>query len=185
MTVLRKKAAKRGRRYVIVHAGNSEGWIGEPLIWEARIGDGDYHKNMDGDIFEKYMENLCKVCKDKGHQKVVFYLDNARRVHSAPSFSGSSYSGPCNSEPSYPGTNYSGPSTQDQGAQDQIAAAEESNTTRRTLSTLRKSELIDRLMSLNNDLKKEDLVLKKRKNLYSMARQSEYQVPFTVEEIAR
>jgi hypothetical protein len=33
---------------------------------------------MNSAIFEEYMESLCKFCKDKGHEKVVFCMDNAK-----------------------------------------------------------------------------------------------------------
>jgi hypothetical protein len=79
MTVLRKKEKNRGRRYVIVHAGGVDGWVGEPLIWEAKTGSkGDYHDNMNADIFEDYMRKLCLACKEKGYSKVVFCMDNAK-----------------------------------------------------------------------------------------------------------
>ena len=79
MTVLRKNNG-RGRRYVIVHAGCMEGWIGEPRIWEANSSSKvpDYHDNMNATIFEDYMDKLCRHCQDKGYEKVVFCMDNAK-----------------------------------------------------------------------------------------------------------
>lgn len=76
MTVARK--GTKGRRYVLLHAGCENGWIGEPRVWEANSTSKDYHENMNSAIFEEYMESLCKFCKDKGHEKVVFCMDNAK-----------------------------------------------------------------------------------------------------------
>jgi len=79
MTVFQKNGNNRGRRYVIVHAGCIDGWVGEPLIWEAKTGSkGDYHDNMNATIFEEYMEKLCLACKEKGYSKIVFCMDNAK-----------------------------------------------------------------------------------------------------------
>ncbi|KAF9080744.1 hypothetical protein BGX23_001735 [Mortierella sp. AD031] len=56
---------------------------------------------------------------------------------------------------------------------------------RRTLSQLNKSELIDRLLKLNSKLDPNDLQKLKKPELYSMARLPEYQIPLAVEEILR
>ena len=73
MAVLRKNNG-RGRRYVTVHAGCEEGWIGEPKIWEANSSNKipDYHEDMNAKIFEEYMEELFRHCVKKEHSKVVF-----------------------------------------------------------------------------------------------------------------
>ncbi|KAF9945696.1 hypothetical protein BGZ72_001098 [Mortierella alpina] len=77
MTVLRKNATNRGRRYVIVHAGSADRWIGTPRVWEAKSGGDDYHSNMNSDIFEAYMKDLCDDCQSRGYSKVVFCMDTA------------------------------------------------------------------------------------------------------------
>jgi hypothetical protein len=56
---------------------------------------------------------------------------------------------------------------------------------RKTLSTLNKPELIDRLVRLNPALDANQLNQCKKPELYSMARQPEYQVPLAVEEITQ
>jgi hypothetical protein len=82
MTVYRRA---RGRRYIIVHSGSKEGWVGEPRIWIANEHNGDYHKSMNASAFEEYFEELCRYCKqDKEYPSVVFCMDNAsyhRREH--------------------------------------------------------------------------------------------------------
>jgi hypothetical protein len=147
MTVLRKNNG-RGRRYVIVHAGCEEGWIGEPKIWEANSSSKtpDYHENINARIFEEYMEELCRHCVEKGHREVVFRMDNAKYHR-----------------------------------REALGSNTEEN--RKTLSTLKKSELIDRLIKINPTLDANQLNQCKRPELYSMARQVEYQVPLAVEEI--
>jgi len=75
MTVYRRK---RGRRYIIVHAGSKEGWVGEPKIWVANEHNEDYHKSMNALAFEEYFEELCRHCKqEREYPKVVFCMDNA------------------------------------------------------------------------------------------------------------
>lgn len=75
-TVLRKG---KGRRYVIVHAGCEDGWIGTPRVWVANSSSGDYHDNMNSRIFLEYMNELFASCKEKApEKKFVFVLDNAK-----------------------------------------------------------------------------------------------------------
>ncbi|KAG0199210.1 hypothetical protein BGX33_011800, partial [Mortierella sp. NVP41] len=149
MTVFRKNNG-RGRRYVIVHAGCQEGWIGEPKIWEASSSNTvpNYHENMNARVFEEYMDKLCQHCVEKGHKEVVVCMDNAK----------------------YHRREFTGPDCEQ---------------SRRTLSQLNKSELIDRLLKLNSKLDPNDLQKLKKPELYSMARLPEYQIPLAVEEILR
>jgi hypothetical protein len=76
-----KRGSGKGPRWMIVHAGSAEcGWIGEPLVVKAKkTNSGDYHKNMDSDMFQSYFEDLCKHVKEKfpDRRKVVFHMDNA------------------------------------------------------------------------------------------------------------
>jgi hypothetical protein len=141
MTVFRRE---KGRRYIIVHAGSKEGWVGEPKIWVANEPNGDYHKNMNAVAFEEYFEELCRHCKEeKEYPKVVFCMDNAR-YHRR--------------ELQVDGTN-------------------------KTLSQLKKEELIQRLVRMGVP---EDRVKKrKRSELYEMAKEDRYAIPLAVEEIAR
>lgn len=55
--------------------------------------------------------------------------------------------------------------------------------THKTLSTLNKSELIERLVRLNPELDEGNLQKCKKPELYIMARKPEYHAPLAVEEI--
>uniref|UniRef100_A0A6P7G4Q8 Uncharacterized protein LOC114337704 n=1 Tax=Diabrotica virgifera virgifera TaxID=50390 RepID=A0A6P7G4Q8_DIAVI len=54
-----------GKRYIILHAGNDEGFIPDAsLIFSSTKNTGDYHGNMDANIFEEWFEeNLLKKLK--------------------------------------------------------------------------------------------------------------------------
>ena len=73
---------KHGCRWVIVHCGGADGWIGTPLVFEANSSVADYHKNMNADVFEEYFSDLCskivhhypEECLRKG---IYIYMDNA------------------------------------------------------------------------------------------------------------
>jgi hypothetical protein len=73
-----------------VHAGGASGWIGDPSVFEANSSSGDYHSNMNAEIFEEYLERLCLHCYRSGYSKVVFCKDNAkyhRREYNDPNIS--------------------------------------------------------------------------------------------------
>lgn len=73
------KRGNKGRRYIIVHAGGKEGWIGVPYIFEATSKSGDYHDNMNSSNFENYFKELCKYCKEVlKKDNVIFCMDNAK-----------------------------------------------------------------------------------------------------------
>lgn len=61
-----------------MHAGGSSGWVGDPLVFEANSGGGDFRENMTASLFEEYMEKLCQHCRKKRIMKVVFCMDNAK-----------------------------------------------------------------------------------------------------------
>jgi transposase len=76
------RRGKRGRRWIILHCGGKEGWIGDPLLFEAKSKSGDYHRNMNAHNFEKYFRELCEhtkaYLKNKQEDRpVVFVMDNA------------------------------------------------------------------------------------------------------------
>jgi len=75
-----RRASGKGPRWMILHAGGAEcGWVGEPLVEQAKnTSDGDYHKNMDSEMFLDYFRKLCEWMKERfGGRKVVFHMDNA------------------------------------------------------------------------------------------------------------
>lgn len=73
------KRGNKGRRWVIVHAGSEEGWVGTPEVFEASSGSGDYHQNMNANKFEAYFRGLCAhLFHEREKRKVVFCMDNAK-----------------------------------------------------------------------------------------------------------
>ncbi|XP_074659592.1 uncharacterized protein LOC141912265 [Tubulanus polymorphus] len=48
----------KGARLIILDAGSRNGFVpGANLVFEAKNGSGDYHHQMDGDIFETWLED--------------------------------------------------------------------------------------------------------------------------------
>ena len=89
----------RGKRLVLLHAFTEHGWLAlDPtvhndrvdqkvlsceVIYEAEKADGDYHKNMNGDIYMQWLNNrLLPVFAERfPGQKMVLVLDNASYHH--------------------------------------------------------------------------------------------------------
>lgn len=72
-----KTPTGKGPRFVLVHAGNKDGFVeGADMTFLAKKGAEDYHEEMDGDLFEKWFENnlLPNLPKNK---KNVIVMDNA------------------------------------------------------------------------------------------------------------
>lgn len=63
----------KGKRLIISHVGNEDGFLenGE-LIFQSK-GDDDYHKEMNGEVFLSYFRKIAALCKDNA----VIVLDNA------------------------------------------------------------------------------------------------------------
>jgi hypothetical protein len=67
--------ASDGKRYIILHAGNNEGFISNcSLIFSSTKKTDDYHGNMDADIFENWFEEQLLKSLDKPS---LIILDNA------------------------------------------------------------------------------------------------------------
>jgi hypothetical protein len=77
------RRGNRGRRWVIIHCGGADGWVGDSFIFEANSGEADYHKNMNATTFENYFTNLCSKILSKypedrvRNDGVYIYMDNA------------------------------------------------------------------------------------------------------------
>lgn len=155
MSVIRKV---KGKRYCIIHAGWLGGWVGDPWIWPAKYGGGsDYHENMNANIFEDYFESLCQHCQSEfGTSKVIFVMDNAK--YHRREFQGKGNAG-------MKGDDSDGESDH------------------RTLSTLKREQLIERLCSLN--VERKTICGLTRAKLYKMAKRPEYKVPLATEVIAQ
>ncbi|KAI8606671.1 hypothetical protein EDD21DRAFT_348873 [Dissophora ornata] len=58
---------------------SSDGWVGNLRVWEASNSSGsDYHNDMNAGMFEDYMGELFRSYEEKGHNKVVFCMDNVK-----------------------------------------------------------------------------------------------------------
>lgn len=68
-----KNPSGKGKRLIISHIGNEEGFLknGE-LIFESK-SSGDYHQEMNGDVFLNYFKRILPLTKDNS----VIVLDNA------------------------------------------------------------------------------------------------------------
>lgn len=70
------KRSSECKRYIIVHAGNKDGFIdGAGLIFSTKNKSADYHDNMNSELFEKWMgEQLLPRLKKPS----LIIMDNAR-----------------------------------------------------------------------------------------------------------
>lgn len=162
MTVARKV---KGKRYCILHAGWMYGWIGEPRVWPAKYGGtSDYHENMNSSIFEKYLDDLCRHCKDElGFPSVVFVMDNAK-------YHRREYQGDHDSIHRLSSANLE-------------ADVEEDEPKHKTLCQLTKPELYDRLCRLGAE--RETIQHLGKAALYEMAKRPEYKVLLATEVIVK
>jgi hypothetical protein len=89
----------KGKRLVLVHAFTKDGWLSDnfdvhnncvdavipscELIYEAKKDDGDYHDNMNGSIYMRWLSNRLLPAFNKRYpgKKMVLVLDNASYHH--------------------------------------------------------------------------------------------------------
>lgn len=70
------KKGNEGKRFVIVHAGNKDGFIdGAGLIFSTKNKSADYHDNMNSELFEKWLE---ENFLPKLERPSLIIMDNAR-----------------------------------------------------------------------------------------------------------
>lgn len=80
-----KNPSGKGKRLIITHIGNENGFLDDSLlVFEASKSEGDYHGEMNAEVYEQWFENVCKkLPKDS-----VVVLDNApyhsRQVEKLP-----------------------------------------------------------------------------------------------------
>ena len=68
-----KNPSGKGRRLIVVHVGNEDGFLeGGELIFESRKG-GDYHDEMSGEVFQNWFEGILP----KLPRNSVIIMDNA------------------------------------------------------------------------------------------------------------
>lgn len=67
-----------GTRYIVLHAGDEEGWIdGCELIFKSKANSGDYHDEMNSDNFMRWVtEKLIPGLAKRG-KKFLIVMDNA------------------------------------------------------------------------------------------------------------
>lgn len=60
-----KGPSGKGRRLVVSHVGSEEGFVDDALlIFEAKKGLNDYHKEMTSDIYENWLKNIFPKLKE-------------------------------------------------------------------------------------------------------------------------
>lgn len=82
-TGLRNPSGK-GRRLIILHAGSEEGFVNEALLVFEGKKSGDYHEEMNGEVFESWFAEFLEKLPDQA----VIVMDNApyhsRRTEKIP-----------------------------------------------------------------------------------------------------
>lgn len=74
-SVKRKKGCGSGKRFIILHAGSSTGFVpGASLIFSSKSKSLDYHDNMDCEMFEKWLKERLIANLD---DPCLIVLDNA------------------------------------------------------------------------------------------------------------
>lgn len=88
-SVKRKKGCGSGKRFIVLHAGSSSGFInGASLIFSSTSKSADYHDNMNCELFEKWVrEKLIPNLEEPS----IIVLDNAsyhsRTIYKQPTSS--------------------------------------------------------------------------------------------------
>ncbi|KAF9947605.1 hypothetical protein BGZ72_010427 [Mortierella alpina] len=125
-----------------------------------KLGCSDYHENMNSSIFEKYLDDLCRHCKDElGFPSVVFVMGNAK-------YHRREYRGDRDSIHQLSGTDFE-------------MDVEVDEPKHKTLCQLSKPELYDRLCRVGAERETIDRLSKAA--LYEMAKKPEYKVPLATE----
>lgn len=50
-----KNPSGKGKRLIILHAGSEEGFVEDSLIFFEDKKSGDYHEEMNADVFERWL----------------------------------------------------------------------------------------------------------------------------------
>jgi hypothetical protein len=70
-----KKISGEGERYIVLHAGNKDGFIEDAsLIFKSKKNSLDYHSEMNAETFEQWLQDVLLI---KLQQPSVIVLDNA------------------------------------------------------------------------------------------------------------
>jgi hypothetical protein len=113
---------------------------------------------MNADIFEEYFESLCQHCKDQfDDTQVIFVMDNAK-YHRRESQSW-------------------------KDTEETMEGDPDEDSERRTLSNLKRGQLVKRLCSLG--VENDKISNLTRAKLYEMAKRPEFKIPLATEVTAR
>ncbi|KAK0417966.1 hypothetical protein QR680_013301 [Steinernema hermaphroditum] len=71
--------ANRGKRIIVLDAIGLNGFVqGALRIYSGKHEDGDYHKEMNSEVFESYMQDLLRILKEQEPlAKICIIFDNA------------------------------------------------------------------------------------------------------------
>ncbi|XP_023309819.1 uncharacterized protein LOC111692776 isoform X1 [Anoplophora glabripennis] len=82
-----KNPSGKGKRLIILHAGSEEGFVEDSLLVFEGKKSGDYHEEMNANVFEKWFSEFLKKIPDNS----VIVMDNAsyhsRKVEAIPTTS--------------------------------------------------------------------------------------------------
>ncbi|KAJ8974394.1 hypothetical protein NQ317_011238 [Molorchus minor] len=68
-----KNPSGKGKRLIILHAGSEKGFVEDSLLVFEGRKSGDYHEEMNGNVFEKWFSDFLKRLPDNA----VIVMDNA------------------------------------------------------------------------------------------------------------
>lgn len=72
------RSISKGARFIVVHAGGRDGWVeGAGLLFASKGYDEDYHDEMKGEVFEKFIDEQLLPNLPSGETCVIVF-DRAR-----------------------------------------------------------------------------------------------------------
>lgn len=79
-----KNPSGKGKRLIILHIGSDDGFVEDGLLVFESKQTGDYHADMNADLFEDWFKNIISCLEENS----VIVMDNAsyhsRRIYKAP-----------------------------------------------------------------------------------------------------
>lgn len=71
---VKRRCVGEGKRFIVVHAGGRNGFVPEAgLLFVSGQKKGDYHGEMNGETFQKWMKNLLEHVTEPS----IIIMDNA------------------------------------------------------------------------------------------------------------
>lgn len=71
---VKRRCVGEGKRFIVVHAGGRNGFVpGAGLLFVSGQKKGDYHGEMNGESFQRWMKNLMECLKEP----CIIVMDNA------------------------------------------------------------------------------------------------------------